>query len=137
MGSSDTYGTGTVTVPSGVADNPYYGLVLKNQGQMGTFACHSVKIGVTDREESTIASGAVFSPGKAGSVCGEVFVVSFGAASPLHSALTNLRAPSTNFKEGWGYAHFHDTAKLPLVGFAGTALKDGDKNYGVTLNHRW
>lgn len=137
MGSSDTYGTGTVTVPSGVADNPYYGLVLKNQGQMGTFACHSVKIGVTDREESTIASGAVFSPGKAGTVCGEVFVVSFGAASPLHSALTNLRAPSTNFKEGWGYAHFHDTAKLPLVGFAGTALKDGDKNYGVTLNHRW
>lgn len=137
MPTTSTYGVGTVAVPTTTAHNPYLGLVLKNQGQMGTFACHSVKIGVTDREESTIATGAVFSPGKAGSVCGEVFVVSFGAASPLHSALTNLRAPSTNFKEGWGYALFREDAKLPLVGFAGTALKDGDKNYGVTLNHRW
>lgn len=118
------------------ANSPYKGLALVDKNSLGNFTCRSITIGLTDREERGIAaSGGEFSPGRAGNICGEVFTVTFGANSPLLAALTNLRQTNMPGTEGWGFANF--TNAVPVTGFAGTSAKDGHKNYGITLPHRF
>ena len=126
----------TTTAPA-AAVNPYGVLRLNQVGDMGPYACISASVGTTDREESTIAQGATFSPGVSTRLCGEVFVVSFGGSSVLNAGVSNVQLANPAGKAGWGRLTLANSAALPIVGFGATSIQGQTGNYGLTLPYRW
>lgn len=109
--------------------------------------------GVTqyDREEGTVTSGFVISPGTATSIrfCGEVSVVSIGGTATPQTPVLGSRVAgisiSSNYKEGWMRIATPglDNKGLPILGKAYMSARNGAAaegiaaNYGLSFQHRY
>ncbi len=104
-----------------------------------------------DREEGTVTSGFVISPGTASSVrfCGEVSVVSIGGTATPETPVLGSRVAgvsiSSNYKEGWMRIATPGIAAkgLPILGKAYMSARNGSAaegvaaNYGLSFAHRY
>jgi hypothetical protein len=100
-----------------------------------------------DREEQSVSSGAVFSPGSVATFrfCGETSVTSFGtAASVLGATLATQSTGSSAKVNGWGAVDTTNSGLgLPIVGAAFIKLTNANASagvsgtYGITSDHRF
>jgi hypothetical protein len=120
-----------------------YSLLDMKVIQGDPFACMPVGFSSANREEIFSSSSGAWSPGTAGTVCGEVYTITFGRTSSqvLQAALTNYITPALAGTEGWAQVQMGGSTAvaLPLVGFSATSAVNNatNGNLGMTLQHRW
>lgn len=128
-----TPGGATSKVRNARSSNPYAGNLTLNDSS--TQACLVADFQSLDREEKMVVGG--FSPSDIDpKVCGEVFTLKFAPTSVLQASLTNRRVIPAG-EAGWARLKLRNGVYLPITGFAATSFKQGNGNYGLTLQHRW
>lgn len=110
----------------------------------GLICLSSISQKFYNREEDSVTTGAVFSPGNVSKLplCGETNVLSFPSGSVLGSAVANSGVGSGTFTNGWGEVTFGG-AGVPVLGYAAikatnpAASAGVSGTYGVTWPHTY